>query len=78
MDEELEESEVSLVNEEIIRQRTEEFVKSSCEHLAQNDFVPQVNKLVNISCDEPELSPRNQDTTLNPRAPANSSPKYHM
>ena len=69
MDEELEESEVSLVNEEIIRQRTEEFVKSSCEHLAQNDFVPQVNKLENTSCDEPELSPRNQDTTLNPRAP---------
>lgn len=71
LDEEEDESEVSSVSEEVTKQRTEQFVRYSCEHLQQVDLSPRVTEqeIQQVTSHQAKQTNENSHTTTNVDAP---------
>lgn len=71
LDEEEDESEVSSVSEEATKQRTEQFVRYSCEHLQQVDLSPRVTEqeIQQVTSHQAKQTNENSHTTTNVDAP---------
>lgn len=72
LDEEEDGSEVSSISEEVTRQRTEQFVRDSCEHLQQVNLSPQVTEqeIQQVTSHQAKQTNENSHTTMNVDAPA--------
>lgn len=71
LDEEEDESEVSSISEEVTRQRTEQFVRDSCEHIQQVNLNPRVTEqeIQQVISHQAKHKNENSHTTMNVDAP---------